>query len=98
VLLRCPIINQYEHQGPLTLVDHEVSDEFGAFIAKHQETRDPHVQLQLQNDLVEHLWRGKEIPLDVCLDLLECLCELLFYCLNYCNTTIWCVKLLNLLS
>jgi hypothetical protein len=32
-----------------------------------------------------HCGRGKETPLDVSLDLLKCLCELFFICLNYCS-------------
>jgi hypothetical protein len=47
------------------------------FITMHQETCDPHVQLQLQNDLVEHLWTRKgNTPL---------MCVLIYWnaCVNY---------------
>jgi 3-hydroxymyristoyl/3-hydroxydecanoyl-(acyl carrier protein) dehydratase len=75
-----------QHQLPLSQIDHEMSTEFGAFIAMHQEIRDKHVHLNCK--MVScGIWGGKML-LDVCLDLLECLCELFFKCLNYCNKTI----------
>jgi hypothetical protein len=45
--------------GPLAQFDHEVLADFGAFVAMHQEICDEHVHIQLQNDLVEHLWARK---------------------------------------
>jgi hypothetical protein len=49
----------FESQGPLAEVDHEVSAEFGSFITMLQEILDKQVHLQLQDDLVEHIWARK---------------------------------------
>ena len=53
-----PVVDDqpYEYMGPLADVEHEVSAEFGAFLAMHQEICDEQVHDQLQEDLVEHLW------------------------------------------
>jgi hypothetical protein len=47
----------FDSQGPFVEVDHDVPNEFGAFIAMHQTIRDEQVHLQLHDDLMEHLWR-----------------------------------------
>jgi hypothetical protein len=46
----------FDSQGPFVEVDHDVPNEFGAFIAMHQTIRDEQVHLQLRDDLMEHLW------------------------------------------
>jgi hypothetical protein len=46
----------HNYQGPIAKVDHEVPVEFGAFIAIHREILDEQVHVQLQDDLVNHLW------------------------------------------
>ena len=52
-------VGPYECQGPLAEVDHELPADFADFLAMHAEIRDNNVYEQLQNDLVEHLWRVK---------------------------------------
>ena len=49
----------YYRQGPLADVDHQVPATWASFLAMRQEIRDPVMHTQLQNDLVEHLWRRK---------------------------------------
>ncbi|KAK1663525.1 hypothetical protein QYE76_051684 [Lolium multiflorum] len=44
---------------PLAEVDHVVPPDFGDFLTIHAKTRDNNVHEQLQNDLVEHMWRAK---------------------------------------
>jgi hypothetical protein len=50
----------FESQEPLAEVDHEVSAEFGAFIAMHQDIRDEQVHVNLHDDPVEQLRVRKE--------------------------------------
>ena len=47
----------YHRQGPLAQVDHQLPATWTAYLSMHQEIRDPQVHQQLQQDLVEHLWR-----------------------------------------
>ena len=49
----------YYRQGSLAQVDHEVPATWTNFLTMRQEIRDSNVHLQLQRDLVEHLWRRK---------------------------------------
>ena len=49
----------YYKQGPLAQVDHHLPATWTAFLNMCQEIRDPLVHQQLQQDLVEHLWRLK---------------------------------------
>ena len=49
----------YFRQGPLAEPDHQVPASWASFLAMRQEIRDPIMHEQLQNDLVEHLWRRK---------------------------------------
>ena len=49
----------YYRHGPLAQVDHQLPTTWTAFLNMRQEIRDPHVHQQLQQDLVEHLWRLK---------------------------------------
>jgi hypothetical protein len=46
---------------PLADDDHLVPPTFAAFLAKLQEVRDTNTYHQLQDDVVEHLWRLKAI-------------------------------------
>ena len=50
---------EYYRQGPLADVDHQVPATWANFMTMRQEIRDSTVHTQLQNDLVEHLWRRK---------------------------------------
>jgi hypothetical protein len=52
-------VDPYECQDPLTEADHELPAYFADFLAMHAEIRDSYVHEQLQNDLVEHMWRIK---------------------------------------
>ena len=54
-------VGPYECQGPLAEVDHELPADFADFLAMHAEIRDINVHEQLQNDLVEHMWRIKRL-------------------------------------
>ncbi|XP_010233156.1 uncharacterized protein LOC100845782 [Brachypodium distachyon] len=47
----------YERMNPLANVDHQVPAAFAAFLGRRQEIRDAGTHQQLQDDLVEHLWR-----------------------------------------
>ena len=49
----------YEFQGPLADTDHNVTTDFGEYLAMHTEIRDEGVHNQLQHDLMEHLWMLK---------------------------------------
>ena len=49
----------YYRQGPLAQVDHQLPATWIAYHNMRQEIRDPQVHHQLQQDLVEHLWRLK---------------------------------------
>ena len=49
----------YYRQGPLAQVDHQLPATWTAYLNMRQEIRDPQVHYQLQQDLVEHLWRIK---------------------------------------
>jgi hypothetical protein len=49
----------YFRQSPLAVVDHQVPATWVAFLNMRQEIRDPQVHQQLQDDLMEHLWRLK---------------------------------------
>ena len=51
--------HSYDHQDPLTAIDHQVPTEFADFLAMHMKIRDEIVHHQLQNDIVEHLWVRK---------------------------------------
>jgi hypothetical protein len=42
-------------------VDHELPVDFADFLAMHTEIRDNNVHDQLQADLLEHMWRIKEL-------------------------------------
>jgi hypothetical protein len=46
----------YEREGPLAQPNHQVPASWAAFIAMRQEIRDSTMH-QLQDDLVEHIWR-----------------------------------------
>ncbi|KAK1629674.1 hypothetical protein QYE76_003989 [Lolium multiflorum] len=46
----------YEREGPLAQPNHQVPPSWAAFIAMRQEIRDSTMH-QLQDDLVEHIWR-----------------------------------------
>lgn len=52
-----PIIDDesYHRQGPLAAVDHQVLEEYAAFLAMRQEIQYADTNRQLQDDLVEHL-------------------------------------------
>ena len=53
-------VEPHEWQGPLANVDHQVpAGAFAAILARRQEIRHNATHHQLQNDLVEHLWRLK---------------------------------------
>ena len=52
-------VGSYECQGPLAEVDHDVPADFADFVDMHAEIRDSNIHEQLQNDLVEHMWRVK---------------------------------------
>ena len=52
-------VGPYECEGPLADVDHQVPADFADFIAMHAKIRDTNIHQQLQNDLIEHLWRLK---------------------------------------
>ena len=59
-------IEPYYRQGPLAKVDHQLPATWTAYLSMRQEIRDPQVHHQLQQDLVEHLWRLKgDAGLDV---------------------------------
>jgi hypothetical protein len=49
----------YYRQGPLTDIDHQVPHVFASFLARRQEVRDINTHSQLQDDMMEHLWRLK---------------------------------------
>ena len=49
----------YYWQGPLAEVDHQLPATWTANLNMCQEIQDPWVHQQLQQDLVEHLWRIK---------------------------------------
>ena len=49
----------YYRQGPLAEVDHQLPATWTAYLSMRQEIRDPQVHHQLQQDLIEHLWRLK---------------------------------------
>ena len=49
----------YEFQAPLAAIDHNVTADFGEYLAMHTEIRDEVVHNQLQHDLMEHLWMLK---------------------------------------
>ena len=49
----------YHRQGPLAQVDHQLPATWTAYLSVRQEIRDPQVHHQLQQDLIEHLWRLK---------------------------------------
>ena len=51
--------NDPYRQEPLAQVDHEVPATWAKYFTMRQEIRDSNVHLQLQKDLVEHLWRRK---------------------------------------
>jgi hypothetical protein len=57
--IRARHIGPYECQGPLAEVDHHVPTDFADFLAMHAEICDITVHVQLQRDLVEHLWSLK---------------------------------------
>jgi hypothetical protein len=57
--LRTRHISPYECQGPLAKVDHQVPADFTNFLTMQAEIHDTTVHIQLQRDLVEHLWRLK---------------------------------------
>ena len=60
-------IEPYYRQGSLAQVDHQLPATLTAYLNMCQEIRDPRVHHQLQQDLVEHLWRIKgDVGLDVC--------------------------------
>ena len=50
---------EYYRQGSLAQVDHDVPASWANYLTMRQEIRDSNVHLQLQRDLVEHLWRRK---------------------------------------
>ena len=50
----------YYRQGPLAEVDHQLPATWTAYLSMRQEIRDPQVHHQLQQDLIEHLWRLKK--------------------------------------
>jgi hypothetical protein len=56
----------YDFEGPLAVVDHQISTVFVDFLAMHEEIHDEAVHHQLQNDLIEHLWVTKGAALDDC--------------------------------
>jgi hypothetical protein len=47
----------YEREHPLAQPNHQVPTLWAAFIAMRQEIRDSTMHQQLQEDLVEHIWR-----------------------------------------
>jgi hypothetical protein len=47
----------YDREGPLAQPNHQVPTSWVAFIAMRQEIRDSTMHQQLQDDLVEHIWR-----------------------------------------
>ena len=49
----------YYRQGPLAQVDHQLSATWTAFLNIRQKIRNALMHQQLQQDLVEHLWRLK---------------------------------------
>ena len=49
----------YYRQGPLAEVHHQLPATWTAYLSMRQEIRDPQVHHQLQQDLIEHLWRLK---------------------------------------
>ena len=49
----------YYRQGPLAEVDHQLPATWTAYLSMRQEIRDPQVHEELQQDLMEHLWRLK---------------------------------------
>lgn len=58
-------VGPYECEGPLAEVDHELPADFTDFLAMHAEIRDNNIHEQLQNDLVEHMWRIKGLSANV---------------------------------
>jgi hypothetical protein len=48
--------NLYNNQDPLADLDHHVPSDF---LTMHAKIRDTDTHTQLQNDLVDHLWRLK---------------------------------------
>ena len=49
----------YHRQGPLAQVDHQLPAAWTAYLSMRQEIRDPQVHHQMQQDLIERLWRLK---------------------------------------
>ena len=49
----------YYRQGPLAQVDHQLPTTWTAFLNIRQKIRNALMHQQLQQDLVEHLWRLK---------------------------------------
>jgi hypothetical protein len=49
----------YDFVAPLTTIAYDVPANFADFITMHAEIQDVDAQTQLQNNLLEHLWRIK---------------------------------------
>jgi hypothetical protein len=50
-------VGLYECQSLLTDIDHQVPVDFVDFMGMHVEIRDSNTHQQLQDDLIEYLWR-----------------------------------------
>jgi hypothetical protein len=60
---RVPLSEQaqpYDREGPLVQPNHQVPVSWAAFITMRQEIRDSTMHQQLQDDLMEHIWRLRD--------------------------------------
>jgi hypothetical protein len=79
----------YDNQGSLAEIDHQVSADFADLFAMHAKIRDTGTHAQLQNYLVEHMWRLKE---EVNRVYLNCM-NFIFFQFTACQITYLCTKL-----